>query len=149
LAPRISKIEHLISNYHMVKAASGALPGNVNYAVKSSFLLSFLESVPAVSAKLKAPMVADRNLRMWSSRQRMPPYSSSFIEMVGTARRAVRTKRSPRRCDPTFRLARTLAPPKRRCWCWCIDVAADMSPLILLRQKLEPTHVGCYGEGRC
>jgi len=51
--------------------------------VKSSFLLSFLESVPAVSAKLKAPMVADRNLRMWSSRQRMPPYSSSFIEMVG------------------------------------------------------------------
>ena len=36
-------------------AASGALPANVNYAVKSSFLLSFLESVPDVSAKLKAP----------------------------------------------------------------------------------------------
>jgi len=36
-------------------AASGALPENVNYAVKSSFLLSFLESVPAISAKLKAP----------------------------------------------------------------------------------------------
>jgi S1-C subfamily serine protease len=36
-------------------AASGALPENVNYAVKSSLLLSFLESVPAVSAKLKAP----------------------------------------------------------------------------------------------
>jgi len=35
--------------------ATGALPENVNYAVKSSFLLSFLESVPAVSAKLKAP----------------------------------------------------------------------------------------------
>ena len=34
-------------------AASGALPENVNYAVKSSFLLSFLESVPEVSAKLK------------------------------------------------------------------------------------------------
>jgi hypothetical protein len=32
-----------------------ALPENVNYAVKSSLLLSFLESVPAVSAKLKAP----------------------------------------------------------------------------------------------
>jgi TPR repeat protein len=32
---------------------SGALPENVNYAVKSSFLLSFLESVPEVSAKLK------------------------------------------------------------------------------------------------
>jgi S1-C subfamily serine protease len=35
-------------------AASGALPENVNYAVKSSFLLSFLESVPEVSAKVLA-----------------------------------------------------------------------------------------------
>jgi S1-C subfamily serine protease len=34
---------------------SGALPENVNYAVKSSCLLSFLESVPEVSAKLKTP----------------------------------------------------------------------------------------------
>jgi S1-C subfamily serine protease len=41
-------------------AASGALPENVNYAVKSSLLMSFLESVPAVSAKLKAPVTADR-----------------------------------------------------------------------------------------
>ena len=41
-------------------ATSGALPENVNYAVKSSFLLSFLESVPAVSAKLKEPITADR-----------------------------------------------------------------------------------------
>jgi len=41
-------------------AASGALPENVNYAVKSSFLLSFLESVPDISAKLKAPITADR-----------------------------------------------------------------------------------------
>jgi hypothetical protein len=32
----------------------------MNYAVKSSFLLSFLESVPAVSATLKAPVTADR-----------------------------------------------------------------------------------------
>ncbi len=40
--------------------ATGALPENVNYAVKSSFLLSFLESVPAVSAKLKEPITADR-----------------------------------------------------------------------------------------
>ena len=40
-------------------AASGALPENVNYAVKSSLLLSFLESVPAVSAKLKAPNMKD------------------------------------------------------------------------------------------
>ena len=36
-------------------AAGGSLPENVNYAVKSSFLLSFLESVPEVSAKLKEP----------------------------------------------------------------------------------------------
>ena len=41
-------------------AASGALPENVNYAVKSSPLLSFLESVPEVDAKLKAPITADR-----------------------------------------------------------------------------------------
>jgi S1-C subfamily serine protease len=41
-------------------AASGSLPENVNYAVKSSFLLSFLKSVPVVSAKLKEPITADR-----------------------------------------------------------------------------------------
>jgi hypothetical protein len=40
--------------------ASGSLPENVNYAVKSSFLLSFLESVPEVSAKLKTPITTDR-----------------------------------------------------------------------------------------
>jgi S1-C subfamily serine protease len=47
-------------NASVALAASGALPENVNYAVKSSFLLSFLESVPAVSTKLKAPVTADR-----------------------------------------------------------------------------------------
>src|ERR1039458_5531563 len=41
-------------------AASGVPHCAMNYAVKSSFLLSFLESVPAVSAKLKAPVTADR-----------------------------------------------------------------------------------------
>jgi S1-C subfamily serine protease len=40
-------------------AASGALPENVNYAVKSSLLLSFLESAPDVDAKLKAPNTVD------------------------------------------------------------------------------------------
>ena len=35
--------------------SSGALPENVNYAVKSSFLLGFLESVPDVANKLKEP----------------------------------------------------------------------------------------------
>jgi S1-C subfamily serine protease len=40
-------------------AMSGSLPENVNYAVKSSLLLSFLESVPDVADKLKAPNTAD------------------------------------------------------------------------------------------
>jgi tetratricopeptide (TPR) repeat protein len=39
--------------------ASGALPENVNYAVKSSFLLGFLESAPDVVAKLKEPNAKD------------------------------------------------------------------------------------------
>jgi TPR repeat protein len=41
-------------------AASGALPENVNYAVKSSYLLSFLESVPDVASKLKEPSTKDK-----------------------------------------------------------------------------------------
>jgi len=41
-------------------ATSGTLPENVNYAVKSSFLLGFLESVPEVSAKLKEPETKER-----------------------------------------------------------------------------------------
>jgi len=39
--------------------SSGALPENVNYAVMSSYLLSFLESVPEVSSKLKEPCTRD------------------------------------------------------------------------------------------
>jgi hypothetical protein len=41
-------------------ATSGALPENVNYAVKSSLLLSFLESTPEVSARLKRPNARER-----------------------------------------------------------------------------------------
>ena len=41
-------------------AMSGSLPENVNYAIKSSYLLSFLESVPDVASKLKDPLPADR-----------------------------------------------------------------------------------------
>ena len=42
-------------------AASPDVSGeNVNYAVKSSYLLSFLESVPEVSAKLKEPNTKER-----------------------------------------------------------------------------------------
>jgi TPR repeat protein len=40
--------------------ASGALPENVNYAVKSSLLLNFLESLPEVTAKLKEPETKER-----------------------------------------------------------------------------------------
>jgi S1-C subfamily serine protease len=36
-------------------SGNAALPDNVNYAVKSSFLLGFLESVPDAMAKLKQP----------------------------------------------------------------------------------------------
>ena len=42
-------------------AATGSLPENVNYAVKSSLLLSFLESVPEVAAKLKEPNTNDES----------------------------------------------------------------------------------------
>ena len=47
-------------NARAALAASGALPENVNYAVKSSFLLGFLESVPEVAAKLKEPNTKER-----------------------------------------------------------------------------------------
>ena len=39
--------------------ATGVLPENVNYAVKSSFLLSFLESVPELASRLKEPSTTD------------------------------------------------------------------------------------------
>lgn len=42
-------------------ATSGALAENVNYAIKSSYLLSFLESVPEVAAKLKEPNNNEQN----------------------------------------------------------------------------------------
>src|ERR1035438_5173100 len=42
-------------------AATGSLPENVNYAVKSSLLLSFLESVREVAAKLKEPNTKDES----------------------------------------------------------------------------------------
>ncbi len=41
--------------------ATGSLPENVNYAVKSSLLLSFLESVPDMAAKLKEPNAQDES----------------------------------------------------------------------------------------
>ena len=41
-------------------ATTGTLAENVNYALKSSHLLSFLESVPEVATKLKEPNTVDR-----------------------------------------------------------------------------------------
>ncbi len=41
-------------------ATTATLAENVNYAVKSSYLLSFLESVPEFAAKLKEPNTVDR-----------------------------------------------------------------------------------------
>ncbi len=41
-------------------ATTGTLAENVSYAVKSSYLLSFLESVPEVADKLKEPNTDDR-----------------------------------------------------------------------------------------
>jgi hypothetical protein len=38
---------------------------NANHAVKSSFLLSFLESVPEVAARLKEPNSKDQSSRTW------------------------------------------------------------------------------------
>ena len=42
-------------------ATSGSLPENVSYAVKSSYVLGFLESVPGVVDKLKEPNTKARN----------------------------------------------------------------------------------------
>ncbi len=53
----------LLAHGHQTRAAlaaSGALQENVKTAVKSRFLLSFLESVPDVIAKLKEPNTRDR-----------------------------------------------------------------------------------------
>ena len=41
-------------NASVALKSTGALPENVNYAVKSSYLLSFLESVTEGSAELKS-----------------------------------------------------------------------------------------------
>ena len=43
----------------MALESTGTLPENVNYAVKSSLLLSFLESVPDMASKLKEPNTED------------------------------------------------------------------------------------------
>ncbi len=37
---------------------TGALPQNVNYAIKSSFILSLVDAVPELAGKLKTPWPA-------------------------------------------------------------------------------------------
>ena len=44
-------------------AASGSLPENVNYAVKSSYLPSFRESMPEVACKLTEPSGKERKCK--------------------------------------------------------------------------------------
>jgi serine protease Do len=45
-------------------ARSGALPENVNYAIKSSLLLSFLESIPQVFDRLKVVQTNDQQFEV-------------------------------------------------------------------------------------
>ena len=59
-AARFERKEGFQVDASVALAASASLPENVNYSVKSSFLLSFFESAPEVSAKRKEPITADR-----------------------------------------------------------------------------------------
>jgi hypothetical protein len=76
----------------------------MNYAVKSSLLLSFLESVPEVDAKLKARQVARavvRDERRWRSSAKCAatfPMSStawSFSRRVSLPQRRNCSRRAP------------------------------------------------------
>ena len=50
-----------LSDVHTL-AATGTLPQNVNYALKSSFVLPFLEAVPQVMGEMKtSPAVSAAN----------------------------------------------------------------------------------------
>lgn len=62
-------------------AASGALPENVNYAIKSSFLLGFLESVPDADAKLKAPNTAAGKFEDFVKSTREATVSDSLVHL--------------------------------------------------------------------
>lgn len=51
----VAKLDAFVTLEH-----SGSLPENVNYAVKSSYLTSFLESVPEMLNALPGPLVDDQ-----------------------------------------------------------------------------------------
>ncbi len=55
-----AELKPLVARMISGTATSGALPENVNSAVKSSYLLSFLESVPEVAARLREPESKER-----------------------------------------------------------------------------------------
>ena len=71
--------------------ATGALPENVNYAIKSSLLLSFLKSMPDVANKLKAPGTADRKFEDMKSAQD----ASVLVFVIGKGRESNTTQKNP------------------------------------------------------
>ncbi len=48
------------ANDAAVLRTSGALPQNVNYAIKSAYALALIEAVPEVAARLKSPQPKSR-----------------------------------------------------------------------------------------
>jgi S1-C subfamily serine protease len=62
--------------------ATGALPENVNYAIKSSFLLGFLEPMPEVSTTLKEPNTAEMKYEDVVKPPNRPPCWCWCIECV-------------------------------------------------------------------
>jgi hypothetical protein len=60
ISARVVKADAAKLSARAALAASGVPQSGMNYAVKSSFLLSFLESVPKVFAKLKEPNTGER-----------------------------------------------------------------------------------------
>ena len=86
-------------------ASSGALPENVNYAVKSSYLLSFLESVTEVSAKLNEPETKERK---FEDVVKLAEQAAVLVLVyrVGRARCSVRAVGGHRTARPTGRFLR-------------------------------------------
>jgi len=97
-------------NYE-VKSREGRHVAVPNFRDADTASLPILESVPAVSAKLKEPVTADRK----------------FEDVVKSAEKAAMLVLVYRCSSPALR---------------------DKSAHFLIRRKLEPTHVGCYGGRR-
>src|SRR5262249_54520590 len=76
---------------------SGAIPENVNYAVKSSFLLGFLESIPELAPKLKEPNTAD--VKFADVVEQAKQASALVISVMTWAAPSVTAQPVPRRAD--------------------------------------------------